>query len=82
MPQSQGAIEDSISSKTTPQRIVPPLWELLWAFFLYRLERLLYGDAPVLKTLIAVRYLKLNILWIFLAGIAAEMALYFTGISL
>ena len=32
--------------------------------------------------LIAVRYLKLNILWIFLAGIAAEMALYFTGISL
>ncbi len=32
--------------------------------------------------LIAVRYLKLNILWIFLAGIATEMAFYFAGISL
>jgi len=32
--------------------------------------------------LIAVRYLKLNILWIFLAGIVAEMGLYFAGISL
>ncbi|ADV45823.1 chromate efflux transporter [Nitratifractor salsuginis] len=32
--------------------------------------------------LIAVRYWKINILWIFLAGIAAELLLYFAGMPL
>ncbi len=41
-----------------------------------------YSCSRQLAALIAVRYLRLNILWIFLAGIAAEMVLYFTGISL
>ncbi len=55
MPQSKDAVKDPVSSQKIPQRIVPPLWELLWAFFLIGLTAYSMAMLQQLKALIIGR---------------------------